>query len=155
LIALDLPQDKHAEFLFEQYKAGHATALKWFEVHAAQRMMMFRFFVTLFGVSVAGAASALAADNRFLASVLGVFVVCSSICFKMLDMRTSQLVKNSEKAIQAFAESFSVHFGVDTDVVKSGEIKNGTPSYRQVFNIVFWFCGLVGIVLFVLPWLNR
>jgi hypothetical protein len=138
----------------ELNKIAHETALKWFEIHAEQRMSLFKFFLTLFGVSLVAASTAFQVGNSILVCSIGFFIAWISYCFKRLDQRTAQLIKNSEKALGVFSAMYAKELGAEVDVILVGESANGVSTYRETFNRVFWCCGLLGVFIVFLPWMK-
>jgi hypothetical protein len=74
-------------------------AWKWFEYHATQRMTMIRFYVIATGGIAAGTGYLLNAHENFLAGALAFIGAITTLAFKRLDKRVSDLVKLGEEAL--------------------------------------------------------
>jgi len=76
-------------------------AWNYFSVHAAQRMSVFQFFITLATAIIGGAALiAGSSHDRKWAALLLTTLPFLSFIFWQLDRRTSSLVKNAEDALK-------------------------------------------------------
>jgi hypothetical protein len=110
-------------------------AWNWFALHAGQRLQLVNFWL----VAVAFLASAYvqARSSHMTAIAFGVSVtgVVSSVAFMQLDVRTRQLVRVAENALEYF-EASSVAAGMDkvTELVKaSHEVRRSRfDSYRVI-----------------------
>ena len=113
-------------------------AFEWFKMHSEQRLKIFNFFLLISGISIAGYFTAIQADAHIAALVVSFFVILMCVTFKLLDMRTSELIKIGEyslrRSLTALASSTSVEF---IDLVDMAEQKTGTFSYRFTFNMIF------------------
>jgi hypothetical protein len=131
---------------FEAFKMANEMALKWFEIHAGQRMAMMRFFLIAAGFCVAGYVSALQSSNLGAAALISILLICFSLLFKQLDRRTAQLVKLAEDFLQSSGTALEHVLGVpEINIATKAEQKDGIPSYRQTFNLIYWFVGLLGL----------
>jgi hypothetical protein len=74
-------------------------AWKWFEYHATQRMTMIRFYVIAAGGIAAGTGYLLTSHENFLAGALAVIGAITTLAFKRLDKRVSDLVRLGEEAL--------------------------------------------------------
>jgi hypothetical protein len=134
------------EKLSDAFKFASEVALKWFEIHAEQRLKLFNFFLILAGICIAGFFTALEKESPVAASVVAALLAVVSVCFKWLDQRTSQLVKLGEDFLR---DGFGrVTLPVDkkvANIFERAERKEGLWSYRQIFNVLFfrsvsWAC---------------
>src|SRR5471030_2120504 len=76
-------------------------AWKWFEYHATQRMTMIRFYVVAAGGIAAGTGILLTTSHEnLLAGLLSIIGVLTSLAFKRLDKRVSDLVRVGEDALK-------------------------------------------------------
>lgn len=126
-------------------------ALRWFEVHAEQRMKMMNFFIVVSGFCVAGFFAALQAKNILAASVVGVVLFIVAICFKQLDRRSAQLVKIAEQSLKSALRPLAEDSNNRDIITLSGE-RGWVPSYRQTFNALFALFGLLGLAGAFFPW---
>ena len=80
-------------------------ALKYFEIHAEQRLIAFRFFVT-FAIAIGGALTYFlrTEESSWLSAGLGFLLSFLAVVFWMLDVRTRNLVKNGENALKYLDE---------------------------------------------------
>jgi len=75
-------------------------AWKWFEYHAGQRMLAFRFFLILLAALVLAMATALKERELFLASTVAAFGAFVSLAFFMLEIRNEALVNVGRNALR-------------------------------------------------------
>ena len=72
----------------------------YFELHANQRMSVFKFFVTLATFMVAGLSAAFVQGSQAVSVLFGLLLLVTSFVFCKLDERTRFLIKNSEGALR-------------------------------------------------------
>jgi len=77
----------------------------WFEYHAGQRLVAFRFFLILLGVLVLGLGNSLKDGNLSLASAIAVAAAFISFAFLMLEIRNEQLVNVGRAALSKLEDS--------------------------------------------------
>src|SRR2546428_4765369 len=77
----------------------------WFEYHAGQRLVAFRFFLIFLGVLVLGLGNSLKDGNVSLASAIAVAAAFISLAFLMLEIRNEQLVKLGRTALSKLEDS--------------------------------------------------
>ena len=81
-------------------------ALRYFEIHANQRMSTFNFFIILDALLVTALATSF--DNDFsypgVAYVISISIVAISFIFWKLDQRVRYLITHSEKALSKLEE---------------------------------------------------
>jgi hypothetical protein len=136
-------------------KVANDVAMKWFEVHAEQRLKLLNFFLIIVGFCIAGYFAALQAKNGFAASIIGLLLTCVCFCFKQLDRRTTQLLKIAEDYLRESLHKLAVQIDSNTiNFIERAEQKGSVLSYRQVFNILFWLFGVLGVLGAILPWLQ-
>lgn len=74
-------------------------AWNWFEYHAGQRMVAFRFFLILLAALVLGVATGLKDGELFLASTIAAFGAFISLAFLLLEVRNEELVNIGRNAL--------------------------------------------------------
>jgi hypothetical protein len=133
-------------------------AWNYFAVHAAQRMSVFQFFVTLSTAIVGGAVLiAGSAEDRKWAALLFVLLPFLAFIFWRLDSRTSALIKNAERSLKWIEKNKSrgqddhdpvALFTNDERTVAGSRAQSpfGHTSYSQSFRYVFIATALLGIV---------
>lgn len=86
----------------EEEKDILAYSLKYFEIHAAQRMSVFNFFIVLSTIILTGLATCVFGDDMYapIGVPLGLLLTALALTFWKLDQRTSFLVKRAEKALE-------------------------------------------------------
>lgn len=80
-------------------KEMHDYAWSWFEYHAGQRLVAFRFFLIVLGVLVLGVSTGVKDGEVFLASTISAFGVFISFAFLMLEIRNEDLVNIGRDAL--------------------------------------------------------
>ena len=80
-------------------------AWRWFEYHAGQRLVAFRFFLIILGVLVVGLTNSFKDGNVPSASVISGAGAFISFAFLMLEIRNEQLVNVGRDALSSLEES--------------------------------------------------
>src|SRR5690606_29055194 len=129
------------------------VALKWFEVHADQRMKFLQYYLTASGLLVATAGLAIHNVQRMLATLFCMLLILLCLLFKALDRRTSYLIKVAEKALEKTTAQIVITTGImELDIVGRSEATVFMPTYRQTLNGLFWFFALTGLVGICVAW---
>ena len=131
----------------------HAT--KHFEIHAAQRLTAFNFFIVISGAILAAIAASFQKPNEFalVGAALGILLVLLSIIFWKLDRRTKFLIKHSESAIKHYeminlAQEFRVFSNEDAATTAHREkhrYLHRMFSYSEAFGMLFVGSGILGL----------
>jgi len=117
-------------------------AWKWFEYHANQRMTMIRFYVVAVG-GIAAATGVLltVSHENFLAGLMSVLGIITSLAFKRLDKRVSDLVKIGEDALKHEQAKLGVALGSQKFEIchLAGEKPEGVCfyTYGENFRLLF------------------
>ncbi len=129
-------------------------AWHYFELHAAQRLSLFNFFLVLSGVILAGLAACLQLSGslRLLGTGLGVLLALVAFTFWKLDQRVSFLIKHAEDAIAGIERSFPLEIARvvlnERERAAAHNIGFGFTrpwTYGSAFRFIFWTMGVVGI----------
>ncbi|MCW5694802.1 MAG: hypothetical protein KIT48_20785 [Pseudolabrys sp.] len=140
----------------EGLKVANDMAIKWFEIHADQRLKVFNFYLVISGFCIGGYFTAFHADNLVAATVVGLVLSIVSFCFKQLDRRTVQLTKLAEDYLNESLEKLCAQVGSENlNFVRRAEKKGDVWSYRKTFNTLFWLFGVLGVLGAFYPWLSR
>jgi len=135
---------------------------KYFEMHAAQRMKIFNFYLILSGFTIGGFFTL---QKQFLGykwlSILPFLQFFLTVVFWLLEVRTKQLVKNGENALKELdnqldydierinAEIFNL-FQNDDRIMDGSKklwfIKLSKYSYSDCFNAVFLVFLLLSLI---------
>src|SRR5512139_3850842 len=113
--------------------------LKYFEIHAAQRLTVFNFYVAISGTMLAGMAAISQASPRFAlaGSILGLLLSVISFVFYKLDFRTSFLVKHAEDVIKKIESSYLPNelsvFALEDSSTKSAQTNARFPSKMYTY----------------------
>jgi len=124
-----------------------AHAWAYFQLHAAQRITIFNYFVVFSGILATGLAAAIQAPPR-LASVgvaLGLLLALLSYLFWQLDRRTSFLVKHAEDAIKLQEPAGARLMSDEVDKTRDAKKNDGLWTYGKVFRVIFCVMAIVGI----------
>lgn len=124
-----------------------AHAWAYFELHAAQRITIFNYFVVFSGILATGLAAAIQAPPR-LASVgvaLGLLLAALSYLFWQLDRRTAFLVKHAEDAIKLQEPVGARLMNDEVDKTLDAKKNDGLWTYGKVFRVIFSVMATVGI----------
>ena len=110
-----MPNDK--DFNLQEY------IWNYFQLHAAQRLKTFEFYIVVATVLLSGYVVCIKEDNLMpIGIVVGVLLVLLSFVFWKLDVRNKQLIKNAEQALKTME-----------DIVIS-ESTGGIPDSLKLFN---------------------
>jgi hypothetical protein len=136
---------------------GDAVQHVWnyFQIHAAQRMSVFNFFLIISALIATGLAATLQGTARFasLGIPLGLLLALIAFVFWKLDQRTSFLVKHAERALIDLECTFSASLSrvFQSEQVQTTQASNeGRPwnrmwSYGESFRLVFAVMAGTGI----------
>jgi hypothetical protein len=121
-------------------------AWKWFEYHATQRMTMIRFYLIAAGGIAAGTGALLATGHEnLLAGLLSALGAFTSLAFKRIDRRVSDLVKLGEDALKHEQAKMGAALCIPTFEIcrMAGERPKGARLYtygenfRLLFDVLF------------------
>jgi len=128
----------------------------YFQMHAAQRMSVFNFFLVISALVAAGLAAALQGSVRFAAFgiPLGLLLVLIAFVFWKLDQRTSHLIKHAEQALKELEHTFpgaAFHLFLTEptktmDAVRTGNWWTRPWTYGKSFRLVFGVMAVAGSV---------
>ena len=140
----------------DQEKDILAYALKYFEIHAAQRMSVFNFFIVLSTIILTGLATCVFGDDLYapIGIPLGMLLAALAFTFWKLDQRTSFLVKRAEKTLSRLEKD---HFPAFAKIIgnEPNEFKKLYDSlsrvrkrwtYSRSLGLVFIVVATMGIV---------
>ena len=85
-----------APALAPDLKWARDHAWRWFEYHAGQRIIIFRFYLIFIALLVAGYSTLTINGQHWSSIIAGVFLAFATFLFHRLDLRNSQLVKIAE-----------------------------------------------------------
>lgn len=137
-------------------------AWKYFEIHSNQRITLFNYFLFIMTGLGAAIGITLQASSKFayVGIFLSFFVSLVSFVFWKLDQRTSFLIKESEKTLILLERNSAVDFAIfskeEANLDKHNKDKFyifKTFTYGNIFRLVFFTTGLVGVlgmVIFIL-----
>ena len=128
-----------------------SRAMDWFKIHAEQRMKLFNFYLIILLAMLAGFSAAHEKDLIVVEMMISILVILLSTVFNSLDKRTSQLIKDSEKALMEIDRIIRYHTNISTiELADLASDKRGNESYRESFRTVFIGGLLFGITGFVI-----
>jgi len=115
---------------------------------------LFNFFIVLLLAAVAGFGTAAKEGMSDLQILSGILLLAISLIFKLLDQRTSLLIKDAEGALQCLEEIMAKEFGPKFRLVELSEMKRGTTSYRAAFSVVYIGAFVIGLFFMVVGSVN-
>lgn len=119
----------------------------WFKIHAEQRLKLFNFYVIILIGLVAGYSAALKENITLIEFMAPIILLLVTYAFKNLDKRSAGLVKIAEQALQEIDAAVAERCGcAEFNIIGAAERKDGVPSYRQSFNLIFVLGGLFGAI---------
>jgi len=136
--------------------AARDIAWKHFDLHAKQRIEVFKSYVTLITVIFAGYGIAFQTKTHWLGVVVAVFSILISLLFWFLDRRTRELIKLSERYLKdeetrlaEILRSESIMLFTESDRLSDSSAKKGRRvSYSSIFTKFFWI-NIVLAALFI------
>jgi hypothetical protein len=140
----------------EAKKQALDHAWKYFELHAAQRLSMFNFFVAFSTVALAGLGASIQGGRNFefAGLLIGAIIPVITFVFWHLERRTAFLVKHGEQAIVALERELlpagARIFGsepVASDPLRLSQNRwwKRHRSYREGFETIFIIVACIGI----------
>ncbi len=133
-------------------------AWKWFEYHANQRMTMIRFYLIAAGGIAAGIGVLLTtAHENLLAGLLSILGAVTSMAFKRLDKRVSDLVKIGEDALSPHQAKMGAVLGFKSFEIcqlagekpKNARFYTYGENFRLLFNTLFFGFTIVAVISFL------
>jgi hypothetical protein len=144
-----------AEKWTDQEKDILAYALKYFEIHAAQRMSVFNFFIVLSTIILTGLATCVFGEGIYapIGIPLGLLLSALALTFWKLDQRTSFLVKRAEKALTQLESDHFPAFGkiIGNEPAEFQKLNEGLSlirkrwTYSTSLGLVFIVVGTMGL----------
>ena len=143
-----------AEAIDKALEAARDLAWKHFDLHAKQRIEVFKAYLTLTALVFAGYGVSLQTKSFGLGIILCIFWILISILFLLLDRRTRDLIKISEvylkeeeSRLAKILKTQTIALFAESDRLSSLSAKRGRRvSYGRIFLEFFW----VNIILAVL-----
>jgi hypothetical protein len=140
--------------------AGRNYAWRWFSYHAAQRQLVFRFFLIVAGVIAGGYVTLLREEGgrSGLAPWFGLLLLVLAILFWRLDVRSRQLVNFAEEYLREDEARLASELGETIRIsTRANEAARTTTdifcfvtTFRQVYRVIFVIVGMIGLLMFVL-----
>ncbi len=121
-------------------------AWKWFEYHATQRLIAFRFFLVFLGILIIGYNNGIESGNLVFASFVagaGAFV---SFAFLMLEIRNERLVDVGRNALRKIENSAEFPQVDEFKVLSMGRPRHPLYSHKVWLRLIYMAC----IVAFLL-----
>lgn len=114
---------------------------KYFELHSSQRMQMLNFYITVTIVLYGGLFTLMQLTPRIptVEYFVAFFIILVTVCFRMLDHRTSELIHCCEERIKVLENSLQEEKQL---IHKSEAVLKYSTSYSAAFNFL-----TVGILL--------
>lgn len=126
-------------------------AWRWFEYHAGQRMVAFRFFLILLAALVLGVTTALKDREFFLVSMLAAFGALISFAFLMLEIRNEELVNVGRNALIHVEDADqSLRAAPALQLLHIDHSRNVLISHKLWLRVIYLVC----IVLFLIAAVN-
>lgn len=130
--------------------------LKYFEIHAAQRLTVFNYYVAISGTILAALGAVAQSSERYsmVGVLLGALLTIISFLFGKLDARTAFLVKHAEGIIKKIEmQSIPNHlqvFGLEDTETKKAQLNKNVftkmYTYGSIFSFLFYIVGTIGMI---------
>ncbi|MDI5891816.1 hypothetical protein [Halomonas rhizosphaerae] len=126
--------------LTDQEKLSYAW--NWFEYHAAQRLLAFRYFLVFIGILLVAYNSGLDSKNLMFASATAYIGSFVSLAFLVLEFRNEELVNIGREALKEIEHSDSV--GLDTSsrlrLLTLDRTRSRLKSHKLWLRIIYVLC---------------
>ena len=126
----------------------------YFELHANQRMSVFKFFIGLATFLTASLLAAAVQKHHVPGALLGALLTLVSLVFWRLDERTRFLIKKSECALEEFEEVFLGNAGTPRHLklfreerMETYRMKGMLATYGQCLKVLFFTFGAIGLAI--------
>lgn len=120
----------------------------WFEYHAGQRLVAFRYFLILLGILALGLGNSLKAGNVSLATWIALAAALISGAFLMLEIRNEQLVNVGRAALSKLEDSEDLQNAPPELKLFHADSKRSLfVSHKLWFRLIYSLC--IAVFLFV------
>ena len=127
-----------AEASEQALNTRYEVAIKWFELHAAQRLTLLSAYLAASGFIIAGIGGAFSGAMPAVASALSLALGLFTWVFSSLDARTRQLIKVGEAELHDVLKARgAVSEGGLTIVDLADKKERGVLSYRKSFLVLY------------------
>lgn len=131
-------------------------AWNYFQIHANQRISLFRFYIVFFSIYVTGAGFLLVRFpyNRIFdelsAITISIAFIIITIMFQLLDLRNRQLIHYAERALRDIEKNFDNKiYRVFSKEFKDKIHGNSRTGHTTCFSIIF-ICSYLVAVIFII-----
>ncbi len=130
---------------------------RYFQLHSQQRMTVFNFYLVICGLTAAGIGFSLQQSDsyKYMASLLGLFLIFVSFIFFKLDQRVSFLIKEAEDALISVESNFEGKvYKIFTKDNLDGNLSKGFFSvwtYGKCLRYSFFIMGYSGLIITFFP----
>ena len=114
-------------------------AWKWFEYHATQRLIAFRFFLVFLGILIIGYNNGIESGNLVLASFVAGAGALVSFAFLMLEVRNERLVDVGRNALRKI-ESVEFPQVDEFKVLSMGRPRHPLYSHKVWLRLIYMAC---------------
>jgi len=149
-----MPTEANEEI--DNLKEARKFAWNHFDLHAKQRMEMFRSYVTFIALIYAGFGASLQAKVYFIGASLSIFSILISIAFFLFDLRIRQLLKiseryllNDEKRLGLLLSNSNIRLFHKSDLIIRMDIRYFKLTYSNLFRLVY-FANVIVSIIFLL-----
>lgn len=138
----------------DSFETARVYAWNWFEYHAAQRMIVFRFYLIFTAVVAAGYMQVI--DKApILGAMLGGFLSFITFAFWRLDRRNVALIKLAETHLKDHENRMALEVGSGIRLVgQADQWQAPLSSFSNIFRLVFLVVFLMGVVAAAYPLLE-
>jgi hypothetical protein len=141
----------------QNLKEARSFAWDHFDLHAKQRMEMFRSYVTFIAVVYAGYGWSIQAKEYWIGALLGLFAIFLSFSFFLFDQRIRQLLKISEryllddeKRLSKLISNPNIRLFHKSDLITHFDAGYFRLTYSNLFRGVYLGNILVAVLLWLL-----
>lgn len=129
-------------------KDGQEYAWNWFEYHAGQRLVTFRFFLIFLGVLVVGFSTSLKDGHAPFASAIAYFGACISFAFLVLEIRNEQLVNIGRRALMAIEALPDFHtLPPELKLLHIDRERKPLLSHKCWLRVIYVACMVISLIL--------
>ena len=126
-------------------------AWNWFEYHANQRMIAFRYFLIFLGITAVALNNAIEVNNFHFVIIIGVLGSFISIAFFVLEVRNEKLVNLGRDALKEIEKESSYPNNDKLKLLSIDRERNPFLSHKLWLRLIYIFCLLGFLTISIRP----
>lgn len=115
-------------------------AWNWFEYHAAQRLLAFRFFLIFIGIIAVALNNAVKVSNFEIVQIIGGLGAFISLAFLALEIRNEQLVNVGRDALKVIENDAAYPVNEELKLLSIDRHRNPIYSHKLWLRLIYAVC---------------